>query len=110
MRSTRRLFILFLRDYGFVDWSKIMDLLDGESEKKIYSKSHVLFKEKSKLILEKLNYQKLFFKINSLDKKLPLKMVLLVFKEGEKSKDNFDIITVDKGSLTTVKIKIFQSW
>ena len=64
----------FLRDYGFVDWSKIMDLLDGESGKKIYSKSHVLFKEKSKLILREIKLVKNFsLTINSLDTiKLPL--------------------------------------
>ena len=30
----------FLRDYGFVDWDKILNLIDGESGKKIFSKSH----------------------------------------------------------------------
>ena len=93
----------FLRDYGFVDWSKIMDLLDGESGKKIYSKSHVLFKEKSKLILREIKLVKNFsLTINSLDTiKLPLENgASLSFKEVEEvEKDNFDIITVDKGSL-----------
>jgi len=44
----------FLRDYGFVDWDKIIDLLSGESGKKIFSKSHVLFKDKNKLILREV--------------------------------------------------------
>ena len=92
----------FLRDYGFVDWSKIMDLLDGESGKKIYSKSHVLFKEKSKLILREINVIKNFScKINNLDKKLTLENgAYLSFKDVEEvEKDNFNIITVDKGKL-----------
>ena len=103
----------FLRDYGFVDWSKIMDLLDGESGKKIYSKSHVLFKEKSKLILREIKLVKNFsLTINSLDTiKLPLENgASLSFKEVEEvEKDNFDIITVDKGSLVLpLKLRYFN--
>ena len=45
----------FLRDYGFVDWDKILNLIDGESGKKIFSKSHVLFRHKNKLVLREIN-------------------------------------------------------
>ena len=102
----------FLRDYGFVDWSKIMDLLDGESGKKIYSKSHVLFKERSKLILREINVIKNFScKINNLDKKLTLENgSYLSFKDvQEVEKDNFNIITVDKGRLKLpLKLRYFN--
>ena len=102
----------FLRDYGFVDWSKIMDLLDGESGKKIYSKSHVLFKERSKLILREINVIKNFScKINNLDKKLTLENgAYLSFKDvQEVEKDNFNIITVDKGRLKLpLKLRYFN--
>ncbi len=102
----------FLRDYGFVDWSKIMDLLDGESGKKIYSNSHVLFKERSKLILREINVIKNFScKINNLDKKLTLENgAYLSFKDvQEVEKVNFNIITVDKGRLKLpLKLRYFN--
>jgi len=103
----------FLRDYGFVDWSKIMDLIDGESGKKIYSKSHVLFKVKSKLILREIKVIKNFtLTINSLETiKLPLENgASLSFNEVEEvEKDNFDIITVDKGRLILpLKLRYFK--
>jgi len=103
----------FLRDYGFVDWSKIMDLIDGESGKKIYSKSHVLFKVKSKLILREIKVIKNFtLTINSLETiKLPLENgASFSFNEVEEvEKDNFDIITVDKGRLILpLKLRYFK--
>ena len=103
----------FLRDYGFVDWSKIMDLIDGESGKKIYSKSHVLFKVKSKLILREIKVIKNFtLTINSFETiKLPLENgASFSFNEVEEvEKDNFDIITVDKGRLILpLKLRYFK--
>jgi tRNA(Ile)-lysidine synthase len=42
-----------LRDYGFNDWDKILLLDQGERGKKIYSKTHILFKSLEKLVLRK---------------------------------------------------------
>ena len=92
----------FLRDYGFVDWTKIMDLLNGESGKKIYSKSHVLFRHKNKLVLRSIN------QIN--EKKFIVEKLInnisfedgtsLSFNEVKKVvKNNPNIITVDKDKL-----------
>lgn len=41
----------FLRDYGFVDWDKILNLSNGESGKKIISDTHIFFKRKDTLVL-----------------------------------------------------------
>ena len=73
----------------------------------------MLFKEKSKLILREIKLVKNFsLTINSLDTiKLPLENgASLSFKEVEEvEKDNFDIITVDKGSLVLpLKLRYFN--
>jgi len=92
----------FLRDYGFVDWDKILNLIDGESGKKIFSKSHVLFKYKNKLILREIN------QIN--DKKYIIEKLTsnisfengnsLSFTEVNKiEKNNLNIVTVDSDKL-----------
>ena len=89
-------------DFGFVDWDKILNLIDGESGKKIFSKSHVLFRHKNKLVLREIN------QIN--DKKYIIQKLInniclengtsLSFTEASKiEKNNLNIVTVDKGKL-----------
>jgi len=88
----------FLRDYGFVDWDKILNLIDGESGKKIFSKSHVLFRHKNKLLLREIN------QIN--DKKYIIEKLTknIIFENGASlsftevdkiEKNNLNIVTVD---------------
>tara|TARA_Y100000991_G_scaffold176340_1_gene138415 strand:- start:9940 stop:11262 length:1323 start_codon:yes stop_codon:yes gene_type:complete len=42
----------FLRDFGFNDWDKILNLQYSESGKKILSKTHILVKSKNELVLK----------------------------------------------------------
>ena len=91
----------FLRDYGFVDWDKILNLSNGESGKKIISDTHIFFKRKDTLVLRpkkiKVNKNILIDNIKSNVK----------FENGELtfSKANIinysdpNIITVDRNKL-----------
>ena len=48
---TKKHSILYVRNYGFNDWDKILLLDQGERGKKIYSNTHILFKSFEKLVL-----------------------------------------------------------
>ena len=92
----------FLRDYGFVDWDKILNLIKGESGKKIFSKSHVLFRNKNKLVLREINqinYKK--FIIEKLINNISFENgASLSFSEVSKiEKNNLNIITADRDKL-----------
>ena len=92
----------FLRDYGFVDWDKIIDLLSAESGKKIFSKSHVFYKDKNKLILRDIKVTKnIEILIENLENNTSLEYrEILSFKDSDNiEKNNPNIITVDKQKL-----------
>ena len=92
----------FLRDYGFVDWDKIIDLLSAESGKKIFSKSHVFYKDKNKLILRDIKVTKnMEILIENLENNTGLEYrEILSFNDSDNiEKNNPNIITVDKQKL-----------
>jgi len=92
----------FLRDYGFVDWDKIIDLLSAESGKKIFSKSHVFYKDKNKLILRDIKVIKnIEILIENLENNTSLEYhKILSFTDSDNiEKNNPNIITVDKQKL-----------
>ena len=92
----------FLRDYGFVDWDKILRLIDGESGKKIFSKSHVLFRYKNKLVLREINQisDRKFIIENLIDNVSFENGTSLSFTDASKiEKNNLNIVTVDKDKL-----------
>ena len=92
----------FLRDYGFVDWDKIIDLLSAESGKKIFSKSHVFYKDKNKLILRDIKVTKnMEILIENLENNTGLEYhKILSFTDSDNiEKNNPNIITVDKQKL-----------
>lgn len=92
----------FLRDYGFVDWDKIIDLLSAESGKKIFSKSHVFYKDKNKLILRDIKVTKnMEILIENLENNTSLEYhEILSFTDSDNiEKNNPNIITVDKQKL-----------
>ncbi len=44
-----------LKNYNFTEWSNVTDLLEGQTGKEIYSKSHVLLKNRGFLLLKERN-------------------------------------------------------
>ena len=92
----------FLRDFGFVDWDKILSLMDGESGKKIFSKSHVLFRHKNKLVLREIDQiSDRKFIIEKLINNISFESgTSLSFTDVSKiEKNNLNIVTVDKDKL-----------
>ena len=92
----------FLRDYGFVDWDKILNLIDGESGKKIFSKSHVLFRHKNKLVLREINQiNNKNYIIEKFTKNISLENgTCLSFTEVNKiKKNNLNVVTIDRDKL-----------
>lgn len=93
-----------LKDYGFTDWTEIVNLLDAQSGKLIFSKTHRLIKDRDLLLLtEKGSNEEIKASIIPEDVKEFISQDLsLKFEEGnlkplkDRSKE---IITVDKNML-----------
>lgn len=69
-----------LKDYGFTEWDDISDLLEAQSGKQVFSKSHRLLKDRETLILSELIKEDTleYFEIpeNTLKLKKPVKLKL----------------------------------
>jgi len=68
----------WLKNYGFSAWNDIYDLVEAQSGKQVFSETHVLLKDREKLILSerKSTEKSAVFLIESLDSKvnIPLKL------------------------------------
>lgn len=71
-------FYELLKDYGFTEWDDISELLDAQSGKQVFSKTHRLLKNRDVLILSKLkeNTEKELFEIQKDTSKIkyPIKL------------------------------------
>jgi len=93
-----------LKDYGFTDWKVIVSLLDAQSGKQIFSKTHRLLKDRDLLLLARLEPVKEFMTSTVLenDQEFINKDLCLKFDKGNlqslinRSKQ---IISVDKNLL-----------
>lgn len=54
LSNPRAYFYELLKDYGFAEWSDIIDLLDAQSGKQVLSKTHRLIKDREILILSEI--------------------------------------------------------
>ena len=68
----------WLKEYGFSAWNDIYDLVEAQSGKQVFSESHVLLKDREKLILserKEINKSEVFI-IESIESKvnIPLKL------------------------------------
>lgn len=68
----------WLKNYGFTAWNDIYDLVEAQSGKQVFSETHILLKDREKLILSerKSTEKSAVFLIESLDSKvnIPLKL------------------------------------
>lgn len=91
----------WLKNYGFSAWNDIYDLVEAQSGKQVFSETHVLLKDREKLILSerKLTDKSEVFIIESLDSKvnIPLKLVFSRFSGGRDVNSN--CIFVDENKL-----------
>lgn len=92
----------WLKSYGFSAWNDIYDLVNAQSGKQVFSETHVLLKDREKLILSErnsINKSEVFI-IESIESKvnIPLKLIFSRFSGGKNM--NANCIFVDE-----VKIK-----
>ena len=91
----------WLKNYGFSAWNDIYDLVEAQSGKQVFSETHVLLKDREKLILSerKSTDKSEVFIIESLDSKvnIPLKLVFSRFSGGRDVNSN--CIFVDENKL-----------
>jgi tRNA(Ile)-lysidine synthase len=91
----------WLKTYGFSAWNDIYDLVDAQSGKQVFSETHVLLKDRDKLILSKRkssNNSKVFI-IESLDSKVNIPLKLRFYKGVNIFETHSNCIFVDENKL-----------
>lgn len=91
----------WLKDYGFSAWNDIYDLVEAKSGKQVFSETHVLLKDREKLILtERKSIDKSeVFIIESLDSKVNIPLKLRFYKGVNIFETDSNCIFVDKNKL-----------
>ena len=94
------LFEIF-KDYGFTEWNDIVDLLDAETGKQVFSSTHRLIKNRAHLLLSEINLEaSKTISILENDKQVETPFGILFFDEADAlfGKRN-NVIFVDKSEL-----------
>ena len=90
----------WLKTYGFSAWNDIYDLVEAQSGKQVFSETHVLLKDRKKLILfeRKTTKNDEIYFIESLNCKvnIPLKLVFSRFSGGKVVNSNCIFVNEDK--------------
>ena len=89
------------KDYGFTEWNDLVDLLDSESGKQVFSETHRLIKNRAHLLLSDRNQEEnKIISISEHDNQIKTPLGVLVFEDIEtvSGKDQH-IIFVDKDIL-----------
>ena len=92
----------FLKDYGFSEWHDVLNLLDAQSGKQVFSSSYRLVKDRDIIILSELTIKdnNQFFLISKKDAKMSLPIGALCFEEVSKIENTHsNIIYVDESQL-----------
>jgi tRNA(Ile)-lysidine synthase len=90
----------WLKSYGFSAWNDIYDLVNAQSGKQVFSETHVLLKDREKLILSErksINKSEVFI-IESIECKvnIPLKLIFSRFSGGKHVNANCIFVDKDK--------------
>lgn len=102
MKNKKTYLYQILSPYGFTEWNNVVDLISAQSGKELFSETHRLLKDRTSLILTKINtYQrtKESFLIEEGEKKIENPIQLTIEKTDQKKTDNQNIIVVDKNLL-----------
>lgn len=73
-----------LKNYGFTEWHDVLNLLEAQPGKQVFSKTHRLLKDRAFLILTEISENtapKASFKIDASDDKISLEAYDLILKE-----------------------------
>ncbi|WP_396162170.1 tRNA lysidine(34) synthetase TilS [Flavobacterium sp.] len=90
----------WLKSYGFSAWNDIYDLVDAQSGKQVFSETHVLLKDREKLLLSErkpINKSEVFI-IESIECKvnIPLKLIFSRFSGDKHVNANCIFVDEDK--------------
>ncbi len=91
----------FLKDFGFTAWNDIYNLVTAQSGKQVFSETHVLLKNRDKLILsvrDKINENEVFF-IESIKSKVNFPLKLQFCKTVNIFETNSNCIFVNEDKL-----------
>jgi tRNA(Ile)-lysidine synthase len=90
----------WLKSYGFSAWNDIYDLVNAQSGKQVFSETHVLLKDREKLLLSerKSTDKSEVFIIESIECKvnIPLKLIFSRFSGGKNVNANCIFVDKDK--------------
>ena len=89
----------FLKRYNFTEWNDVYNLLSAQSGKQVFSKTHVLLKDRTFLLLFKKEPSPVFENVFFIDKNQTeiTKPIQLQFEDiKEKSTENKQTIYIDK--------------
>ncbi|MDG5491794.1 tRNA lysidine(34) synthetase TilS [Psychroserpens sp. SPM9] len=103
LTNTKAYIFEIFKDYGFTEWNDILDLLDAQSGKQVFSNTHRLLKDREHLILTHWPVSKqndVALKIEATDKKVQTRIGSLFFDEADAIfGKRTNVIFVDKETL-----------
>ena len=86
----------FLKKYNFTAWEDVCQLIDAESGKQIFSPTHILLKDREKLIVKANSHQhnQDYYEINKGEKVIfePISLTLGIFEEKNPVTDKNQIV------------------
>lgn len=91
----------FLKEYGFTEWNDVVDLLDAQSGKQLFSNTHRLLKDRKFLILSKINLEipnQIFINKDDFTLKEPLQLKITTINNNENLifDANYGLFDLDK--------------
>ena len=92
----------FLKDYGFTEWNDVVNLLDAQSGKQVFSPKYRLLKDRDVLILKEIdsNESDVIISISEADSEVQLPLGAFVLSDVSQIEEtNSRIIYVDKETL-----------
>ena len=91
----------WLKEYGFSAWNDIYDLVEAQSGKQVFSETHILLKDREKLILSErneINKSEVFI-IESIESKVNIPLKLRFYKGVNIFETDSNCIFVDENKL-----------
>lgn len=103
-------FYELLKDYGFTEWDDVTNLLDAQSGKQVFSKTHCLLKNREVLILSEINKPEEIKSVEILENtlkikepiKLKFKKIDIPFDTQNHSIKVFSELIMDKANIISI--------
>lgn len=88
----------FLKSYGFTEWNDVLNLLEAQSGKQVFSKTHRLIKDRTSLLLTEISKSSnnSIYQINSSENKITQPISITFSISNKEEVTNKQTIFVDK--------------